>query len=214
MFPGIKNTRLFPSRWLQGMHNPLCNNNSTANTPGRNFSISRGPALTTEPWGDRYELGLWFLSCATSIKHWSSPCLRCPFCGYATQGWRWLVCLQSRQISTNLLCWACWKRFPSCTRWFGFLCLRSMVQAAVRVLGLRQHSLFRRTAISPPNESTASLDDLLGFSEFQICFSFKTLAEFCFNFCLNSWKLNVDYFWGAFQNIKLCCISGFATYSW
>lgn len=108
------------------MHNPLCNNNSTANTPGRNFSISRGPALTKEPWGDRYELGLWFLSCATSIKHWFSPCLRCPFCGYATQGWRWLVCLQSRQISTNLLCWACWKQFPSCTRWLGFLCLRSM----------------------------------------------------------------------------------------
>lgn len=45
------------------------------------------------------------------------------------------------------------------------------------------------------------------FSEFQICFPSETLAQVCLNFCLNSWKWKVEYFWECCQNIKLCCVS-------
>lgn len=78
---------------------------------------------------------------------------------------------------------------------------------------LEQRSSSQGTAstCSPPrDESPTSPWDILGFSEFQTCFSSETLAQVCLNFCLSSWKWKVEYFWERCQNIKLCCVSCFA----
>lgn len=101
------------------------------------------------------------------------------------------------QISTNLICQACRKQSCRCTQveGFGFMCLRWWVRAVIQALGHCQHLPFCKTVIALQNESTASLYDMLGFSEFQICFSLEVLAQVCLNFCLKSWKLKVEYFW-------------------